>query len=148
MSIPKVDWKDSHYFKPKIDPRLKCRCCGMMAPHPVLIQLLNFIRKDYGDVIIMVSGTRCTKHNTKVDGAVESYHIAMPRRGVISMAADIRPKGLPNIAKLDRLYRSCKKMLNQFHGSRGGLIRYGKFIHVDIRHKRYREDRRRNGSTY
>lgn len=126
-------WSGSKYFKPRTDPRLKCRCCGMLAPSRAIIVLINEIREEFERKVLVNSGTRCTKYNAKIKGADQSYHIAMPSRGVFSNACDIRP-GNPNLLK--ELHRACLRVLD----SHGGCKLYSKlgFIHVDTRPGRWR----------
>ena len=127
----KVDWSRSKHFNPRTDPRMKCRCCGLLAPTHEIVMLINEIREEYGDAIEVNNLTRCTKHNSKVGGARNSYHIAMPVREVFSEACDIRPR---NPGKMDELHKACLAVLD----GDGGCIRYKTFIHCDVRPSKYR----------
>ena len=84
---------------------------------PKLIELLEEIRTHFDNApIIINSGYRTPEHNAKVGGAKGSYHVK-------GMAADIRVGGV----KPSKVYN----YLNTFHT--GGLGRYARFTHVDVR---------------
>lgn len=51
-----------------------CPCCGLQ-PKQELIDVLNRIRKDFGKPISVGSAMRCPKHNKKIGGAVNSWHM-------------------------------------------------------------------------
>lgn len=126
-----VDWSKSRFFQPKTDPMLECPCCAMCAPTQGLIDLINQVRIDFGKAILINSGTRCTKHNDAKNGKPQSYHIAMPVRGVYSQALDIRPEHYEDLHKLVKV---CEIYLM----NKGGLIIYPTFIHIDTRLEKYR----------
>jgi len=128
----KVNWSRSKYFNPRIDKRLACRCCGLLAPSHEIVRLINEIREEFGDVILVNSGTRCTRYNTRCKGSArDSYHIAMPARGILSEACDIRPA---KRSQLSALHKACLAVLD----NHGGCKRYKSFIHVDVRPGRWR----------
>lgn len=115
--------KISPHFRAR---ELMCPCCGGCMVDAKLLQLLEDIRKIIGEPIHVTSGYRCEKHNTEVRGAKNSQHR-------LGKAADIWadetwPEELYNIA--------CTLMPNY-----GGVIKYKTFVHIDIRDKKYREDK-------
>jgi hypothetical protein len=66
----------------------KCRCSMSLSIAPDLLQLLEYIRLATGEPILITSGARCKKHNTKVGGAPNSWHV--PRYGTNTLyASDI-----------------------------------------------------------
>jgi hypothetical protein len=52
-----------------------CRCgCGLNITTK-FHNTLNDVREDFGKPMIVLSGARCPKHNTKIGGAVLSAHM-------------------------------------------------------------------------
>ena len=83
---------------------------------PKLIELLEKIRAHFDAPVLITSGYRSPEHNKAVGGAKNSYHVK-------GMAADIQVGHTPP----SKVYN----YLNTFH--KGGLGRYTKFTHVDVR---------------
>jgi uncharacterized protein YcbK (DUF882 family) len=93
----------------------------------VLFTMLDEIREAYGAALAVVSGYRTATYNKKVGGAKESRH----QNGE---AADIRPAGKHSPGDVDRLHEIiiamvAKRKLKQI----GGVGRYTRWVHVDIR---------------
>lgn len=144
-----TEWSTgSKHFNPRTDPRLACRCCGMIAFSREIIFAINQIWEMYNEYmkwpekperIFVNSGTRCTFHNADIykrnrkKGARESLHIAMPSREVYSCACDIRPANAKNIRVLHKI---CLKVLDGYGGCK--LYNEKGFIHVDTREGRWR----------
>ncbi len=69
--------RDLKYFKLQ---EFKCGCdCKYCTGYPVelnrnLVVNLDSMRKHYGKAMRITSGLRCSKHNSKVGGAIGSYH--------------------------------------------------------------------------
>lgn len=106
---------------------------GSVSPYPLVVQeqlytLLDLIREEFGKPIIVNSGYRSPAHNMKVGGVPNSYH-------VLGMAADIRPKNLDDLPRLQRLADSIN--------FNGGVGFYDTFVHVDVRPMRARWDMRK-----
>lgn len=59
------------YFLPS---ETDCPCCGLQ-PQQRLLDLINQIREDYGQPILVSSAMRCAKHNKKIGGAPKSWHV-------------------------------------------------------------------------
>lgn len=105
---------------------------GKDSPYPMvvkmaLLELCNEIRSAFGKPILVNSGYRSPEHNAKVGGVPNSYHVQ-------GLAADIRPKDLKDLPRLQRI---CEEV-NLF----GGTGLYDTFVHVDARGKRARWDYR------
>jgi len=83
---------------------------------PKLLELLESLRAHFDAPIKINSGYRSPEHNAKVGGAKGSYHVK-------GMAADIVVKGVP----ASKVYN----YLNAHHY--GGVGRYSRFTHVDVR---------------
>ena len=99
----------------------ECRCgCGRDDIAPELIRLLEDIRNYFGQPVSINSGIRCLEHNRKQGSKDTSQHVQ-------GTAADIAVKGVApkNVAN----YIQSKK------GFVGGLGRYARFTHVDVRGK-------------
>ena len=96
----------------------QCPCCHTVKLVPYLVWMLDKLRKKINAPIIITSGYRCPKHNEKIGGAKNSYHM----RG---MAADIYSKKYSP----DELGRYAEEI------DFDTIIVYHKkgFIHLDIR---------------
>lgn len=85
-----------------------------------VIVLLDKVREEFGEAIVVTSGYRDEQHNKRVGGAKASQHLT-------GKAADIRPKD-SNKEKLDKLYDICCKYFKAV-----GDGRKRGFVHVDTR---------------
>lgn len=126
--MSEINWAASKYFRPETDPKLVCSHCGIDFMSPLMIEIANKIRREYGKPILVNSGVRCTHYNERIGGARDSYHIAMPNRRIHGMAIDMRPSKAGKM-ELNRLYKACDKILRGW----GGIKTYTTFLHVDIR---------------
>ena len=99
-----------------------CKCgCGRYIQNNELIYLLESIREHYARKVIIVSGTRCKKHNNSLIGSSKySQHLK-------GRAADIRVEGIG----ASEVYLFCDRLI----GDKGGLGAYPSFTHVDVRNK-------------
>lgn len=107
-----------------------CKCgCGFADINPELIKGLQALRDLCDRSITVTSGCRCPAHNKRVGGVSNSQHLT-------GKAADIVISGLPP-RKMAELAEKVPQFL------KGAIITYVKkgFIHVDVRGKRYREER-------
>lgn len=99
---------------------MKCKCCKELKFDIRLLVKLELLRSMMGGIPILInSGYRCPKHNEKVGGAKNSYHM-------VGKAADIKVNG-----NMDELYYFANIIFNQ-----GGVGKYQTFIHVDTGNKR------------
>ena len=77
-SHAKVAWKDIKYFK---ESEFKCDCGGRYCSgFPVrmnmgIVKILDEIRDEYKQPIIVTSGVRCKKRNAEVGGVYNSEHL-------------------------------------------------------------------------
>lgn len=130
MQLDKVDWSQIRQFK-KED--VNCSCCGSdYIAHQIMI-LADLIRDKFGPITI-TSGVRCTLRNVAAGGARDSYHIAMPKRGILGMAVDFRPFPFHNPNQLTRLHEVTLEVLGGLYG----CILEESWIHCDIRETSYR----------
>lgn len=117
-----------------------CPCgCGGDTVDAELLDLVQGLRDEFGDIITVHSGYRCKRYNAKLGGAKNSEH----RWG---RAWDIYP-GPKRTRNVDLANENWRLVLQEMHqhlknwmGQRGGLKIYmdrpkGKieFIHVDTR---------------
>lgn len=101
----------------------RCRHCGDVKLEINLLLKLEELRKFIGNrPIIINSGYRCTIHNKKVNGAVNSQHL-------YGRAADISVKGITIKILAIRANEVFVK---------GGVGYYSSFVHVDVRGYRAR----------
>jgi len=102
-----------------------CRCgCGSATIDYELLAYLQVIREILEKKITIISGHRCQKHNQRVGGAVNSFHL----RG---MAADIKIDGMTPSQVYDFLEENLPN--HQY-----GIGLYNTFVHIDVRSKRSR----------
>ena len=101
-----------------------CPCCGENGTKDELIEALQELRDYLGYPIIVTSGYRCKKHNTKVGGVSNSQHMT-------GIAADI------HVAEISTV--ELARAANEIPAFRdGGIGTYSTWVHVDIRKKRAR----------
>ena len=108
---------ESKYFLPR---ELNCRCkrksCDAKQMDSKFLLILDSIREEYGDSIIVNSGVRCIYHNKRIGGSPKSQHL-------LGKAVDVNmhPKDL------DRFLNICRD-----NGIKGVGIGNG-WLHIDIR---------------
>lgn len=88
-----------------------------------LLEVLEKIRNNFQSPCVINSGYRTPIHNTKVNGARNSYHCK-------GMAADIVVKG----HSTEEVAKYANSILDK-----GGIIRYTNFVHIDMRESKYRK---------
>lgn len=102
----------------------ECSCgCGSDNISPELIRLLEKIRTHFGVPISINSGVRCLEHNRSLGSKDTSQHVA-------GKAADIAVKGVAP--------KNVADYIQSMDGFVGGLGRYLRFTHVDVRGKNAR----------
>jgi uncharacterized protein YcbK (DUF882 family) len=110
-----------------------CRCgCGFNAVDVELLEILERIRKHFGEAIHITCACRCLEHNRKVGSEDTSQHI----RG---MAADI----WINDIKPEQIADYTDEYLLK---GRGGIGKYDDFCHIDVRERIARWNKQ-NGKT-
>lgn len=92
-----------------------------------LVTILETIREHFKTPIIINSGYRTPSWNNRVNGAPNSMHCK-------GMAADIVVKG--HSSKEVAEYAS--ELMDSLE-SKGGVIRYKNFVHIDVREESYRK---------
>lgn len=100
---------------------LRCKCCGMLPIVKIqgIMTVLQMVRFRLNRPIIVTSGYRCPRHNKRVGGHPNSYHMQ-------AMAADISIAGWSadefeafSNALPDRVYH--KRYVSK------------SFVHIDLR---------------
>lgn len=125
-----MDWSKSEYLT-QGECRCHCGNCGISDIDPLLAVKFAEIRTKYGKAIIVTSGCRCSLYNAVVGGARGSYHIAIPERGLLGQALDIKPSVYGDLQKLH-------KIVLEVMGETGGVILEPGWVHFDVRPKKYR----------
>ena len=92
-----------------------------------LITVLETIREHFNTPIKVNSGYRTPSWNSRQNGAPNSMHCN-------GMAADIVVKG----HSTKEVAEYASKLMDSFE-SKGGVIRYTNFTHIDVREERYRK---------
>ena len=100
-----------------------CHCCGLNLTKPKLVLILQAIRDHFGRPVVVISGTRCAKHNRAVKGARNSQHM-------LGTAADISIGGIAP--------KEVAKFAKTLMPGWGGIKPYASFTHVDIRPNMWR----------
>lgn len=106
----------------------RCHCgCGSKKINVKLISLLEILKNSINKPIIVLSGTRCEKHNKEVGGAVGSAHLEecpVHTFGTGSEGVDIE---CPNL-DIEQFFKKAGEL------PFGGIGLYkGNSMHVDIR---------------
>lgn len=98
-----------------------CRCgCDYRAINPAIVQRLQVIRDIVDLPILILSGCRCKKHNTKIKGAQNSEHL-------IGNAVDFRIE--------EYSMQHLAIMLTEWSGG-FNFYKPENFIHIDVGQKR------------
>lgn len=106
----------------------ECKCgCGFDTVDAELVQVLQDVRDEFDESILITSGCRCPKHNAKEGGATTSMHLT-------GKAADFVVKGIHADLVAD--------YLESLYPDRYGIGRYSGRCHIDVRAKKARWDKR------
>lgn len=92
-----------------------------------LLTILETIRMHFNAPVKINSGYRTPSWNNKVNGAPNSMHCK-------GMAADIVVKGHSS----EEVAKYASELMDTLE-SKGGVIRYTNFTHIDVREERYRK---------
>lgn len=97
-----------------------CNHCGDLPKNPPqeLLDILEDLREEFDNPVVINSGYRCPTHNNNVGGVKNSRHLA-------GDAADVVVKGVDP--------HDVYVFLNERVGSAGGVGKYNSFTHVDTR---------------
>ena len=87
----------------------------------LLAKYVQLIRNEAGVPLVINSGYRSPKHNVKVGGVKNSYHVQ-------SKASDLNPKGITP----KQLYDVILKLIKGGVIYNGGVGLYDTFVHYDI----------------
>tara|TARA_R110000823_G_C15952958_1_gene502548 strand:- start:23619 stop:23966 length:348 start_codon:yes stop_codon:yes gene_type:complete len=101
----------------------ECSCCGETKINLDLVNLLQEMRDELEESIVITSSYRCPEHNAEVGGAKKSQHL-------LGTAADI-------------VVRSCSpdyiyQYLDNKFPDKYGVGKYKTFVHIDVRDKKAR----------
>lgn len=100
------------------EDEFECNCgCGLKNINPVLVERLQEARTDYGSPMVLTSGLRCKKFNSKQNGSPNSSHLW-------GEAVDV--------AMNDPILRYRMVQIFQKYFKRIGIAK--NFIHVDVDH--------------
>ena len=121
-------WKDVTYFIADEFDSPDLPGSGRLEINPHLVVVLEKVRREYGKPISINSAYRTREHNERVGGVVNSQH----RKG---NAADL---SITNQKDGDIL----QALFIKYAGEKCGIGRYNTFIHVDVRNKKSRWDKR------
>ena len=96
-----------------------CKCgCGQDTVDADLLDMLETLRRRFGQPITITSGNRCAEYNAKIGGAKNSQHLY--GRAADIVVKDVTPKEIYNA-------------LNAYLHNRCGLGLYSGWVHVDTR---------------
>ena len=103
-----------------------CKCsnddCQVTKISEELIDLLQLLRARVGHPIHVLSGYRCSKHNTAIGSNESSQHR-------LGKAADIVAANMTPI----ELHKELESILQEKREMAGGLGLYKGFCHIDVR---------------
>lgn len=94
-----------------------------------MAQQLQKVRDYINKPIIINSAYRSPKHNAKVGGAKNSYHL-------YGKAVDIRVLGCSSL----EIYTILENLIDSKIIPNGGIILYNSFVHYDVRKVPYRKN--------
>lgn len=116
----KTQTKDkTDYGKYFIAEEFACKCgCGAKGAPQELVDVLTDVREHFDRPLIVTSGVRCVKHNTRVGGAKKSKHVE-------GIAADIAVLRVPPT--------EVHEYLTKKYPSKYGIGKYSTFTHIDVR---------------
>lgn len=99
---------------------LECKCgCGTYLENVALMMALEDVRNHFNAPVTITSSTRCEKHNKKVGGSKNSWHLS-------GHAADIQVFNVsPRV--VHSYLESCS------YAGLIGLGKYNSFTHIDTR---------------
>jgi hypothetical protein len=106
---------------------LACRCgCGLVRFHPGALEMLQIVRDDFGEGMIVRSACRCRQHNVAVGGHPRSLHVGdFPHHPTLGcLAFDI---------EADAAYRGRLFTIMWRRGFSIGWNDLLKFLHGDLR---------------
>lgn len=113
------------HFKRK---EFECRCrCGFDIVDYELVEVLEALRDHLDMPVIITSGNRCNKHNSRIGGSINSFHLH-------GQAADILVRG----AKTSEVY----EYLTTKYPDKYGIGVYDSWVHIDVRPNKARWDKR------
>ena len=98
-----------------------CKCgCGFNTVDSELITVLETIRAQFKKPVVITSGCRCFKHNTKSGGSDNSQHI-------YGRAADFKIEGVAPA--------EVARFVDELWPNQYGLGVYSSWTHIDTRTK-------------
>lgn len=116
---------ESKHFKAGTSDKLACTCCGLGGPSVPLLIVLELVRDHFQKPVSVLSCARCVKHNTEVNGKLNSQHLVTPETPE-SDAADIVVAGVhPDMVYAYLVSAPFSDLL--------GIGKYDTFTHVDTR---------------
>jgi hypothetical protein len=98
-----------------------CPCCDALKIVPGFyrhVELLERMRNELGFPMLVNSAFRCERHNRKIGGATQSWHLLF--------ATDIRPEE-HSPEKIAAMFEAAPRL------GFTGIGRYDAFIHLDLR---------------
>lgn len=109
---------------------LHCKCdfedCSFTIINPALLEAFKKLRIAFNEPLRITSAYRCQRHNAVTGGVKNSYHMK-------GMALDVQPWNYIDEQDIQAKLRLIEKMsLHCFNF----VLRYKKFVHVDVGHKR------------
>jgi uncharacterized protein YcbK (DUF882 family) len=98
---------------------LMCKCgCDHYLHNWELVDVIEDIWNEFGEEVVITSGTRCREYNDKVGGLLKSKHLT-------GEAANI----VVNNVSIEELY----DYLDVKYSMKYGVGRYLHYVHVDVR---------------
>lgn len=110
------DLRISEYFKLK---EFDCPCCHKVMISGKIMELLELIRKQYGEPIIITSGYRCEIQNLRVGGVWDSKHL-------YGEAEDLAPLMIEGYEKLEKECRGYDDFIDIGTNKEKG------YIHIEL----------------
>lgn len=113
-------------FKPQVDKKMHCTCCGEGQMSVGILIFLEHIRKEFNAPVHIHSGPRCKQYNAKVGGAKNSEHLI--REGEDNDVVDFSVEGVST-----KVLHTHLKSLPYANLLGIGYYPVQGFCHVDLR---------------
>jgi len=118
--------RNTDNFKPQVDRKMTCSCCGKGQLSVGILIFLEHIREHFNSPVRLHSGPRCAEYNAKVGGSKRSEHLI-----VLGEDNDVADFSVKNVTTKElHLYVKSLPYSNLL-----GIGYYPKdgFVHVDLR---------------
>lgn len=120
-----------------LEREFACRCCGRADVDPALVDALERLRAVVASPVIILSGSRCARHNRRVGGAPASRHL-IDKLGGGRRQSDAADVAVTKALSLRRIFRAAMAVPAFRNDGGVGVYLAQGFVHLDTRGRRAR----------